>query len=432
MITTELSNIWGKLELKDLLGMETRVANAHETLAKGIGPGNDYIGWVDLPTTLPAEEIEAIKLCAAKIRSNSKALVVVGIGGSYLGARAVIELLRGSNHNVLDDIEIYFAGNSLSTRAWNELLKLLEDKDWSLNIVSKSGGTTEPAVAARILRWHLEQKYGKEAAKERIICTTDPKNGILRAMALEEGYTTFPIPADVGGRYSILSAVGLLPLAVAGINIDNLLNGAREAQKELNADRSFNNPVWLYAAARNMLYENGKKIEMLCSYEPDFAYFGRWWQQLYGESEGKEGKGIFPTYLEYSADLHSMGQLVQEGERAMFETVVRFDAPKNTITIEPDWKDLDKLNYLAGKTVDFVEKQACAAVTDAHRDGGVPVILLECGELNEKNVGWLLYFFELSCGVSAYMLGVNPFNQPGVEAYKLNMYRLLGKPGYEK
>ena len=430
MITADLSNIWGKFELNDLLAQEERVAAAHDMLVKGTGAGNDFIGWLDMPTALPQAEIDAIKACAAKIRANSKALVVVGIGGSYLGARAVIDLLRGSNHNALDDIEVYFAGNSLSTRAWNELLKLLEDKDWSLDIVSKSGGTTEPAVAARVLRWHLEQKYGKEGAKERIVCTTDPNKGILRAMAEEEGYETFPIPANVGGRYSILSAVGLLPLAVAGIDIDELLNGAREAQKALNDERSFNNPVWQYAAARNLLYENGKKIEMLCSYEPDFAYFGRWWQQLFGESEGKEGKGIFPTYLEYSADLHSMGQLVQEGERTMFETVVRFAPPKDAITIETDWKDLDKLNFLAGKTVDFVEAQACAAVVDAHRDGGVPVMLLECGDLNEHNVGELLYFFELSCGVSAYMLGVNPFNQPGVEAYKKNMYKLLGKPGF--
>lgn len=430
MITTELSNIWGKVGLNDLLTLESRVAAAHEKLVNGTGAGNDYIGWLDLPTALSADEITAIKLCAAKIRSNSQALVVVGIGGSYLGARAVIDLLRGSNHNVLDDIEIYFAGNSLSTRAWNELLKLLEDKDWSLNIISKSGGTTEPAVAARVLRWHLEQKYGKAGAKERIICTTDPQKGILRAMAEEEGYKTFPIPSNVGGRYSILSAVGLLPLAVAGVNIDALLDGARDAQTELNADRSFNNPVWQYAAARNLLYSEGKKIEMLCSYEPDFAYFGRWWQQLFGESEGKDGKGIFPTYLEYSADLHSMGQLVQEGERTMFETVVRFNAPEDAITIETDWKDLDQLNYLSGKTVDFVEAQACAAVVDAHRDGGVPVIIIECGDLNDYNVGALLYFFELSCGVSAYLLGVNPFNQPGVEAYKKNMYKLLGKPGF--
>lgn len=430
MITSDLSNIWGKIVLNDLLSMEPRLTAAHNTLSEGTGAGHEFTGWLTLPSTLSQDEIDAIKACAAAIRTHSKALVVVGIGGSYLGARAVIDLLRGSSHNELDEMEVYFAGNHLSTRSWNQLMKQLDGKDWSINIISKSGGTTEPAVAARLLRVALEEKYGVEGARERIVCTTDAKKGILHDMAQKMDYQTFPIPGDVGGRYSVLTAVGLLPLAVAGVDIDALLDGAREAQQKLNAERSFNNPAWQYAAARNLLYEQGKKVEILCSYEPDFSYFGRWWQQLFGESEGKDHKSLFPTYLEYSADLHSMGQLVQEGERNMFETLVRFDPPADEVIIGSDEANMDQLNFLAGKSLSFVQSHASAAVTDAHRDGGVPVLTLDCGPLNEHSVGALLYFFELACGISAYVLGVNPFNQPGVEAYKKNMYHLLGKPGY--
>ena len=432
MIGVDISNVWGHLTLPDLLGLEKETAAAHEALAEGTGAGSEYLGWLNLPVREPTEEINRILKAAEKIRTDSDVCVVVGIGGSYLGPRAAIELLQGPNRNIgkgKGDPQVFFAGNSLSTRHWNELMGLLEGKDFSVIVISKSGTTTEPAIAFRGLRWMLERKYGTDEAKKRIYAVTDPCRGALRQMATEEGWETFNIPAGIGGRYSVLTAVGLLPMAAAGIDIMQMLNGAADA-KEYYDLRSFENPAWLYAAVRNLLYRNGKAVEIFTSFEPGFRMFGGWWQQLFGESEGKEGKGIFPVSAEFTADLHSLGQLIQEGERNLFETMVRFDPPENKYTIGSDWKNLDGLNYLEGKALDFVDENAYLGTVAAHVDGGVPVITMDCGELNARTVGELFYFLELSCGISAYVLGVNPFNQPGVEQYKRNMFRLLEKPGY--
>ncbi|MDD7340961.1 MAG: glucose-6-phosphate isomerase [Firmicutes bacterium] len=433
MIKVDISNVWGGIALPDLLAMEKEVAAAHATLMDGTGEGNDFLGWQNLPVREPTEEISRILSAARKIRNDSDVFVVIGIGGSYLGPRAAIELLQGPNHNIgkgKGNPQIYFAGNGLSTRHWNELCRLLEGKDFSIAIISKSGTTTEPAIATRALRWMLERKYGTEGARGRIYAITDPSKGALRQMAEEEGWETFVIPPDVGGRFSVLSPVGLLPMAVAGIDIRQVMAGAAEAKETYNL-RSFENPVWLYAATRNLLYRNGKVMEIFESYEPSFKMFGGWWQQLFGESEGKDGKGIFPVSAEFTADLHSLGQMIQQGERNMFETMVRFAPPEHRYTIGGDYKNLDGLNYLEGKTLDFVDEQAFRGTVAAHVDGGVPVMVMDCGELNDAKVGEMFYFLELCCGVSAYMLGVNPFNQPGVEFYKRNMFHLLGKPGYE-
>ncbi len=433
MIKVDISNVWGQLSLPDLLATEKEISAAHMTLTDGCGEGSDFLGWLNLPAAQETEEIRRIRAAAKQIRADSDVFIVIGIGGSYLGPRAAIELMQGCNHNMgkgKGNPQIYFAGNSLSTRAFLELQRLLEGKDFSLAIVSKSGTTTEPAIATRALRWMLERKYGTEAAKKRTYAITDPAKGALRQMATEEGWETFVIPPDVGGRYSVLTAVGLLPLAVAGIDPMAVMRGAAQAKKEYDI-RSFENPVWLYAATRNLLYRNGKCIEILESFEPGFKMMGGWWQQLFGESEGKDGKGIFPVSAEFTADLHSLGQMIQQGERNIFETMVRFAPPANKLTIGGDYKNLDGLNYLEGKTLDFVDEQAFQGTVAAHVDGGVPVITMDMGELTEEKLGEMFYFFELSCGVSAYMLDVNPFNQPGVEFYKRNMFRLLGKPGYE-
>ena len=433
MIKVDISNVWGQVSLPDLLALEKEVFDAHMTLSERTGAGNDFLGWLDLHVREPTEEIIRIQKAADKIRSESEVCVVVGIGGSYLGPRAAIELLQGPNHNIgkgKGNPQIYFAGNGLSTRHWNELMRLLEGKDFSVIVISKSGTTTEPAIAFRGLKWMLERKYGTDGANSRIYAITDPAKGALRQMADEQGWETFVIPPSAGGRFSVLTPVGLLPIAVAGIDIMSMMNGAADA-KEAYDLRSFENPVWLYAATRNLLYRNGKVIELFESYEPGFKMLGGWWQQLFGESEGKDGKGIFPATAELTADLHSLGQMIQEGERNMFETMVRFDAPEQKYTIGSDYKNLDGLNYLAGKTLDFVDEKAYLGTMAAHVDGGVPVITMDVGELNERKLGELFYFLELCCGVSAYMLGVNPFNQPGVEMYKKNMFQLLGKPGYE-
>ena len=432
MIEVDISNIWGDVSLPDLLAIEKEVFDAHMYLTDRNGDGSDFLGWLDLPTEEETEELTRIREAAQRIRETSDVFVVIGIGGSYLGPRAAIELLQGSNRNLLKgkgDPQIFYAGNTLSTRAWNELTKLLEGKDFSVAIISKSGTTTEPAIATRALRWLLERKYGTEEAKKRIFAITDPDKGALRQMATEEGWETFVIPPSVGGRYSVLTAVGLLPMAVAGIDPMEVLRGAKEAQKEYDL-RSFENPVWLYTATRNLLYRNGKAIELLSSFEPGFKMMGAWWQQLFGESEGKDGKGIFPATAEFTADLHSLGQMIQQGQRNLFETMIRFDAPEQVHTIGSDYKNLDELNYLQGKTLDFVDEQAYRGTLAAHADGGVPVITMEAGQLSEKKLGELFWFFELSCAISAYILGVNPFNQPGVEFYKRNMFELLGKPGY--
>ena len=432
MITVDISNIWGDLSLPDLLAAEKEVFDAHMKLTDRNGEGSDYLGWLDLPVEAETDEIRRIRSAAGQIRSNSDVFVVVGIGGSYLGPRAAIELLQGQNRNIgkgKGDPMIFFAGNTLSTRAWNELVKLLEGKDFSMAVISKSGTTTEPAIATRALRWLLERKYGTDGAKKRIYAITDPVKGALRQMAEEEGWESFVIPSDVGGRYSVLTAVGLLPMAVAGIDPMEVMKGAAQAKDEYDL-RSFENPVWLYAAIRNLLYRKGKCIELLESFEPGFKMMGAWWQQLFGESEGKDGKGIFPATAEFTPDLHSLGQMIQQGERNVFETMIRFDAPANKHTIGSDYKNLDGLNYLESKTLDFVDEQAYRGTLAAHVDGGVPVITMEAGALDAAKVGELFWFFELACGISAYVLGVNPFNQPGVEYYKRNMFELLGKPGY--
>ena len=428
MINADISNIWGELSLPALLALEREVFDAHMRLTDRTGRGADYLGWMALPDRMTTTELQRIRQAAERIREQSQVLVVVGIGGSYLGARAAIELLRGQQYNLTSKtIQILFAGNSFSTRSHQELLELLSGRDFSVCVISKSGTTMEPALAMRSLKWLLEQKYGAEEAKKRIYVITDPARGALRQMAQQEGYEAFPIPPDVGGRYSVLSAVGLLPMAVAGIDPGQVLMGGSEARRQLDI-RSFENPAWLYAAARTLLYRGGKSIEVLCSWEPRFAVFGRWWQQLFGESEGKEGKGLFPVSLEFSADLHSMGQMIQQGPRNLFETVVRFAPPEQQVAVEMDWKDLDGLNYLQGKTFEDVAEQACQGTIAAHVDGGVPVITLEAGTTDAGTVGELFYFFELSCALSAYLLDVNPFDQPGVEQYKENMYALLGRP----
>ena len=430
MISVDISNVWGQIALPDLLAIESEVAEAHEKLTEGTGEGSEYRGWLELPRREATPEIFRILLAAEKIRSDSEACVVVGIGGSYLGSRAAMELLQGPNRNIgkgKGDPQIFFAGNNLSTRHWNELMGLLKDKDFSIIVISKSGTTTEPAIAFRSLRWMLERKYGTDAANRRIYAVTDPVDGALRQMAQEEGWETFTIPRNVGGRFSVLSPVGLLPMAVAGIDIMEVLNGAADAKESYDL-RSFENPVWQYVAVRNVLYRGGTAIEILEAFEPGFRMMGAWWQQLFGESEGKDGKGLFPVAAELTADLHSLGQLIQAGQRNLFETMIRFDPPQHRMTIESDWKNLDNLNYLEGKTLDFVDEQAYLGTVAAHADGGVPVITMDCGALDDRKVGELFYFLQLACGVSAYVLGVNPFNQPGVERYKQNMYALLGKP----
>ena len=433
MINVDISNVWGQVSLPDLLALENEVASAHAALINGTGEGSACLDWLKLPCREPTEELKRVMQAAEKIRSNSDICVVVGIGGSYLGSRAAIELLQGPTHNIgkgIGNPQIFFAGNSLSTRHWNELLRLLEDKDFSVIVISKSGTTTEPAIAFRALRWMLERKYGTDVATQRIYAVTDPCRGALRQMAEEEGWTSFNIPVGAGGRYSVLTPAGLLPMAVAGIDIMQLMNGAMDARETYDL-RSYENPIWQYAAVRNLLYRSGKVIEILESFEPGFKMFGSWWQQLFGESEGKRGKGIFPATAELTTDLHSLGQLIQDGERNLFETMIRFDPPEAKMIIGSDWKNLDGLNYLEGKPLDFVDEQAYLGTLSAHADGGVPVITMECGPLNERTVGELFYFMELCCAVSAYVLGVNPFNQPGVEMYKHNMFQLLGKPGYE-
>ena len=430
MITVDISNVWGHLSLPDLLNIEREIAAAHMTLADGVGPGKEFLGWMDLPADKATAETRRIQAAADKIRSESDICVVVGIGGSYLGPRAAIELLQGANRNLTQKTQILYAGNTLSTRAFQELTKMLEGKDFSLIVISKSGTTTEPAIAFRNLRWLLERRYGPERAKRRIYAITDPHRGALRQMAKEEGWETFSIPANVGGRFSVLSPVGLLPMAVAGIDIHKVLQGAYEAKEHYDNLRSLENPVWLYAGLRNLLYRNGMAIELLTSFEPDFRFFGMWWQQLFGESEGKDGQGLFPAYAEFTADLHSLGQMIQEGKHNLFETMIRFDPPRQGLMVGQDVKNLDGLNYLAGQKLDHVDEMAYQGTLQAHVDGDVSVISMDVGELNEAKVGELFYFFELSCGVSAYILGVNPFDQPGVEQYKRNMFRLLGKPNH--
>ncbi len=433
MLHLDLSNVTPFLPAGWRAGEEKGLERAHDHVMNGTGAGSDYLGWVRLPADYDKEEFARIQKAAEKIRSDSKVLVVIGIGGSYLGARAVIETLTSNNFNLTkkDGPAICFAGNGLSADAMNEVIDLVKDVDFSVNIISKSGTTTEPAVAFRIFKALLEEKYGKEGARERIYATTDAKRGALKGLSDKEGYEEFVVPDAVGGRYSVLTAVGLLPIAAAGIDIQALMDGAKE-EMELLAKPGMDNPAWQYAAARHALYESGKRVEILAAYEPAFRFFGEWWKQLYGESEGKDGKGLFPASVEFTADLHSMGQFIQQGERVMIETVVRFDKAHSSLNIPNDPENVDGLNFLSGKSMAFVAEQALRGVILAHVDGGVPNILLTVPSRDERSLGALIYFFEFACGISGYLLGVNPFDQPGVEAYKNNMYALLGKPGYEK
>ncbi len=406
---------------------------AHEALHAKSGPGGEFLGWLDLPESYDKEEFSRIKKAAAKIQADSEVLVVIGIGGSYLGARAVMEAVKSAQYNLLckGTPRVFFAGASVSPAALNDIVALCEGKDFSVNIISKSGTTTEPAVAFRVLRELLEKKYGKEGAKQRIYATTDKAKGTLKNLANEQGYESFVVPDDVGGRYSVLTAVGLLPLAVAGLDIDALMAGAQKAMRELSKCDEHND-CYRWAAARNILYRKGKCVEVLACYEPDFAMMNEWYKQLFGESEGKDGKGLFPASVVFTTDLHSMGQYLQDGRRILFETVLKVQNSRSDLNIPKVDEDFDGLNYLAGKTLSHVNNMAMEGTILAHNEGGVPVALLSVNSLAEFDMGYLIYFFEKACAISGYMLGVNPFDQPGVESYKKNMFALLGKPGYEQ
>lgn len=417
---------------EEIKNIAPAVLAAHDSLNEKNGLGNDFLGWMDLPVAYDKDEFERIKKAAKKIQSDTDVLIVIGIGGSYLGARAAIEFLKGPFYNsVKKDVpEIYFAGNSISGSYLNDILALCKGKRVSLNIISKSGTTTEPAVAFRVLRSYLEEQYGEEEAAKRIYCTTDKARGTLKALADSKGYECFVIPDDVGGRFSVLTAVGLLPIAAAGADIDALMKGAALASEEYN-ERSIDNPCYTYAAIRNIFYRKGKLTETLVSYEPRFAMMAEWYKQLFGESEGKNNKGILPTSVIFSTDLHSMGQYIQEGNRILFETVVTINDAGSDVTIEKEENDGDGLNFLAGKKMAFVNEKAFEGTVLAHTDGGVPNLVINIDKADEENLGRLIYFFEKACAVSGYVLEVNPFDQPGVEAYKKNMFALLGKPGYE-
>ncbi|WP_210365747.1 glucose-6-phosphate isomerase [Bacillus sp. REN3] len=410
---------------------------AHHSLHEKTGAGGDFLGWIDLPVEYDKEEFARIQKSAEKIKSDSEVLLVVGIGGSYLGARAALEFLQHSFYNVLPTgkrktPQIIFIGNNISSTYMKDVIDLIEGKDFSINVISKSGTTTEPAIAFRIFRKLLEEKYGVEEARKRIYATTDKARGALKTLADEEGYESFIIPDDVGGRYSVLTAVGLLPIAVSGSDIEAMMKGAAQAREDFSNSELEENAAYQYAAVRNVLYNKGKTIEMLINYEPSLQYFSEWWKQLFGESEGKDQKGIYPSSANFSTDLHSLGQYVQEGRRDLFETIIRVDKPRHQLIIEEAENDLDGLNYLAGKTVDFVNNKAFEGTMLAHTDGGVPNLVVEIPELDEYTFGYLVYFFEKACAMSGYLLGVNPFDQPGVEAYKVNMFALLGKPGFEE
>ncbi len=429
MLRIDLANSSAQVE-----DYSQELQKAHTDLQEATGRGSDFLGWVNLPKDYDKAEYQRIQAAAKKIQGDSKALVVIGIGGSYLGARAAIELIGSNNYNLKKKgtPNIYFSGNGLSGDSMQEIVDLIGDDDFSVNVISKSGTTTEPAVAFRFFKALLEKKYGKEGAAKRIYATTDKARGALKSLADAEGYETYVVPDNVGGRFSVLTAVGLLPIAVAGIDLDELMRGAADMMETCRKASLADNPAWQYAAARSDLYRKGKKIEILAAYEPRARFFAEWWKQLYGESEGKESKGLFPASVEFTADLHSMGQYIQQGERHMFETVIRFGASAHQLCVPRDESDGDGLNFLAGKDMDFIATQAMDGTLLAHVEGGVPNLIVRAGEINAYTCGELIYFFEYSCGLSGYLLGVNPFDQPGVEAYKKNMFALLGKPGYEE
>ena len=435
-VTFDYSKAAGFISNEEVTYMEKQVLDAKELLVSKEGAGNDFLGWVDLPVDYDKEEFDRIKKAAEKIKSDSEVLLVIGIGGSYLGARAAIEFLRHSFYNVVSKEirktpEIYFVGNSISSTYVKHLIDVIGDRDFSINIISKSGTTTEPAIAFRVFKEMAEKKYGKAEAAKRIYATTDKARGALKGLATEEGYETFVVPDDVGGRFSVLTAVGLLPIAVSGADIDKLMEGA-QAGRAAAMDKPFaENDALKYAAIRNILLRKGKTIEILANYEPSLHYVSEWWKQLYGESEGKDQKGIFPASVDLTTDLHSMGQFIQDGNRILFETVMNVEKSQEELVLKEEAVDLDGLNYLAGKTVDFVNKSAMNGTILAHTDGNVPNLIVNIPEQNEFYLGELFYFYEFACGLSGYLLGVNPFNQPGVESYKRNMFALLGKPGYE-
>ncbi len=435
-VTFDYSKAASFIKDHEVDSMKKLAEDAKELLVSKTGAGNDFLGWIDLPVDYDKDEFARIKKAAAKIQSDSEVLLVIGIGGSYLGARAAIEFLRHSFYNVVSKEirktpEIYFVGNSISSTYIRHLMDVIGDRDFSINMISKSGTTTEPAIAFRVFKEMMEKKYGKEEAAKRIYATTDRVKGSLKHLATEEGYETFVVPDDIGGRFSVLTAVGLLPIAVSGADIDKLMEGARAGRETaLNAPFEENDSL-KYAAIRNILLRKGKEIEILANYEPSVHYVSEWWKQLYGESEGKDQKGIFPASVDLTTDLHSMGQFIQDGSRNMFETVINIETSREELVLQEEPVDLDGLNYLAGKSVDFVNKSAMNGTILAHTDGQVPNLMVKVPEVNEFYLGELFYFFEFACGVSGYLLGVNPFNQPGVESYKKNMFALLGKPGYE-
>ncbi len=418
---------------EEIKALQNEVDAAHELLHSGKGPGAEFTGWLDLPANYDKEEFARIKNAAEKIQKTADVLIVIGIGGSYLGARAAIEFCKSQNYNLLakDTPQIFFSGNSISPSSLNEVRAMVEGRDFAVNVISKSGTTTEPAISFRVFREMLIERYGKEEAANRIFVTTDKERGTLKALADSEGYETFVVPDDVGGRYSVLTAVGLLPIAVAGIDIDKLMQGAADAREAFKNPDISNNDCYKYAAIRNVLARKGKTVEMMVSYEPSYAMMNEWFKQLYGESEGKDGKGIFPTSAIFSTDLHSLGQYIQDGQRILFETVVTFAKPVSDYVIGHDEANTDGLNFLTGKGMSFVNRKAFEGTVLAHNDGGVPNIVLEAETMNEYELGYMVYFFEKACAISGYILGVNPFNQPGVESYKRNMFALLGKPGYE-
>jgi glucose-6-phosphate isomerase len=435
-LSLNLTKVTSFLEEHEITYLQPMVTQAHNMLHNKTGQGNDFLGWIDLPVDYDKEEFQRIKKAAEKIRKDSDVLIVIGIGGSYLGARAAIEMLSHTFYNNLPKAKrnapnVYFVGNNISSTYMTDLLEAIEGKDISVNVISKSGTTTEPGIAFRIFKDYLEKKYGKEEAKSRIYATTDKSKGALKSLADAEGYETFVIPDDVGGRFTVLTPVGLLPIAATGIDIDEMMSGAAASREAYSMPELEKNDAYKYAVTRNALYRKGKTTEILVNYEPCLHYFGEWWKQLFGESEGKDGKGIFPAAVDFSTDLHSMGQYIQEGLRNISETVINVEKARKSIVIEESADNIDGLNFLAGNTMDFVNKKAFEGTVLAHNDGGVPNVIVNVPELTPYYFGYLVYFFEKACGISGYLLGINPFNQPGVEAYKKNMFALLGKPGYE-
>ena len=434
-MTLKTTGLKGFVQERELDNMAAMMDTVNEVLVSRKGAGNDFLGWLDLPVDYDKEEFARIKAAAKKIQSDSDVLVVIGIGGSYLGARAAVEFCKGQMYNGVREKgipEVYFVGNNISSSYLNDVVQIIGERDFSINVISKSGTTTEPAIAFRIFKKLIEEKYGREGAKSRIYATTDKARGALKKLATEEGYETFVVPDDVGGRFSVLTAVGLLPIAAAGIDIDEMMRGAQEARALCQGGDMASNPAFQYAALRNILYNKGKTTEILVNYEPALLMMGEWFKQLFAESEGKDHKGIFPTSANFSTDLHSIGQFIQDGSRNLFETVIWVNQPRSEAVIEETAEDVDGLNYLAGKSVQFVNSKAFQGTLMAHMDGGTPNILVEIDRADAYHFGYLVYFFEKACGLSGYLLGVNPFDQPGVEAYKKNMFALLGKPGYEE